>query len=59
MHVDLLSSWHIVPMWVEEEEDLTQTTSYPIYTIHTSLDDSTIDEDTFLENFCKINIQMM
>jgi hypothetical protein len=27
-----------IPMWVEEEEDLTQTNSYPIYTIHTSLD---------------------
>ena len=39
-----------IPMWVEQEEDLTQTTSYPIYTIHTSLDDSTIDEDTFLQN---------
>jgi hypothetical protein len=38
-------------MWVEEEEYLTQTTSYPIYTINTSLTDSTIDEDTFLENF--------
>jgi len=40
-----------IPMWVEEEEDLTQRTSYSIYTINTSLTDSTIDEDTFLENF--------
>jgi hypothetical protein len=40
-----------LPMWMEEEEDPTQTTSYLIYTIHTSLDDSTIDEDTFLGNF--------
>jgi hypothetical protein len=30
---------------------MTQTTSYPIYTINTTLANSTIDEDTFLENF--------
>jgi hypothetical protein len=40
-----------MPTWVEDEEDLTKTTPYPIYTINTSLTDSTIDEDTFLENF--------
>jgi hypothetical protein len=40
-----------MPIWVEEEEYPTQITSYPIYTIHTSLTDSTIDEDTFLEIF--------
>jgi hypothetical protein len=39
------------PMLVEEEEDLTQTTSYPVYTIHTCLVDSKIDEDIFLEKF--------
>jgi hypothetical protein len=36
---------------VENEEELIQTTSYHIYTINTSLNDSTIDEDNFLENF--------
>jgi hypothetical protein len=40
-----------LPMWVEEEEDLVQTTSYPIYTINTTLASSKIDEDTFLVNF--------
>ena len=38
-------------MWVEEEEYMTQENSYPIYIIHTSLADSTIDEDTFFQNF--------
>jgi hypothetical protein len=36
-------------MWVEEVEDVTKTTSYPIYKIHTSFTDNTIYEDTFLE----------
>jgi hypothetical protein len=36
---------------MEEEEYLTQTISYHIYTVNTSLTDNTIDERTFLEKF--------
>jgi hypothetical protein len=38
-------------MWVEEQEDLSQTIAYPIYTINITLANSIVDEDTFLENF--------
>jgi hypothetical protein len=38
-------------MLVEEEYYMTQTTSYPIYTINTTLANNTVDNDTFPENF--------